>query len=341
MSEQNNGIDERPVVQKGNLVHLRVNQLRPSPQNPRKLFDPEPLATLKKSIRQHGVLVPLTVYQLPGQEWYAIVDGERRYICCCDLAQEGNAVQIPANIVNPPKPISSLIYMFNIHQFRQQWELMPTAIALQSLINTLGDSPTDEELVELTGLSAPQLERCKTILSFPQEFQEMSLDPDPTSRIPSNFWVELSPVLALTNDLLPGLLKEEGREGITRRLIEKYRKRNITSVIHFRRILEAYDVQSDDEGREAVADRLREYILTPNLETRNTFDSFVLDTRRIRKASQAADRFISDLKSAKIDYAIDDKDLLIEKLKEVLQFVDRLISKLEGDDPPAESEDDD
>ena len=198
-----------PVVPMGRLVHFGVEDLRPSPHNPRKLFDPEPLKALKASIREHGVLVPLTIYKLPGQRRYAIVDGERRYRCCSELSQEGLAIKVPANIVGAPDPTSSLIYMFNIHQFRQQWELMPTAYALKSLIDQLGTDDVDQ-LTELTGLSAPQVERCKTVLSFPNKFQRMSMDPDQKMRIPSNFWVELHPVLDLTERLLPDLIKKEG-----------------------------------------------------------------------------------------------------------------------------------
>ena len=338
MSEERSRHEGDPVVPRGELIHLGVDKLRPSPHNPRKLFDPEPLAALKKSIREHGVLVPLTVYPLPGQDIYAIVDGERRYRCCSDLYKEGVNIQIPANIVAPPDAMASLIYMFNIHQFRQQWELMPTAIALNSVIEQL-EMDDDQELIELTGLSDRQVERCKIILSFSDRYQKMSMDLDPRKRIPSNFWVELYPVLELAEKLIPDLSEEWGRDGLTDLLIEKYRNKRIKSVIHFRRILEAHDVQEDDEqGVEAVADQLREYILSPEMETREAFDKFIADSRRVQKATQAADRFLNELQKAKIDHAIDDKDELIQKLTSVRQFVDDLLAKLEGEDQPQEED---
>src|SRR6267142_1981072 len=190
-------VDIRPST----LIHLRTDQLKPSPHNPRRLFDPAPLASLKESIREHGVLVPLTVYRLAGQDKYAIVDGERRYKCCVELEKEGRKVSIPANVVDAPKAFVSLIYMFNIHQFREQWELMPTARALKTVIDELGhknvtfsDRRVIEELHQITGLSEPQIDRCLKILSFPQKYQALSLEEDPEKRIPSNFWVELYPV---------------------------------------------------------------------------------------------------------------------------------------------------
>ena len=322
----------------GELVQLAVSEIRPSVHNPRQLFDPENLATLKKSIREHGVLVPITVYRMPAQDRYAIVDGERRYRCCVDLVRDGVGMTVPANIVSAPNQMSELIYMFNIHQYRRQWELMPTAIALQSVMSGLGIRD-DKELNELTGLSAPQIERCKLILSFPEKYRRMSLDADPTKRIPSNFWVELHPVLELSNKLTPGLVAEYGRDRITDLLIDKYRKKRIKSVIHFRRILEAHETrEADENGRSEVAERLREYVLTPELETREAFDEFIVGSRRVQRATDAADRFISDLRKAKIDNASDQKDDLIAKLAEVVHVVQGLLSRLEGDDPPPESD---
>ena len=328
------------VIPTGQLVHLGVADFRASPENPRTLFDAKPLADLKASIQEHGVLVPLTVYKLPGQKRYGIVDGERRYRCCTELSDEGRNIQIPANIVSAPEPMASLIYMFNIHQFRQQWELMPTAKALQSVIDGLGTDDTGA-LTELTGLGERQVERCKLLLSFSEKHQELSLEPDPKLRIPSNFWVELFPVLDLTNRLLPDLVADEGRDGIADRLVDKYRKKRIRSVIHFRRIMEAYDAQEeqeDKEGIEAVGDRLREYILDPKIETRAAFDGFIVDRRSRQRAAQAVDKFMSELRRARIDHVIEGRDALIAKLTEVLKFVETLLAKLEGQDPPSEEE---
>lgn len=334
--ETENNISQ--MTPEGLLEHLSIDQLQPNPNNPRQLFDPAPLKALKESIRQHGVLVPITVYRLLGQDKYAIVDGERRFRCCSELANEGKSIRIPANVVNPPTPISSLLYMFNIHQFRQQWELMPTAIALKSIIDQL-NTEDNKQLEELTGLSEQQVERCKIILTFSEKYRKMSMDTDPSKRIPSNFWVELYPVLQLTEELLPDLVRNEERNGVVDHLVNKYRQKNIRSVIHFRRILEAYEVQKEADNIGVVADKLREYILDPELETRDAFDRFILDNRQSKKAMDAVDRFISEIAKAKIQYEIDKKDVLIKKLSEVLTIVQKLLDQLEGEDPPEEGND--
>jgi ParB family chromosome partitioning protein len=332
-----------PLTPKGVHVDLNTRQLKPNPNNPRRLFDAEPLERLKESIRSHGILVPLTVYKLPAQERYAILDGERRYRCCLKLADEGVQVNIPANVVDPPDNVASLIYMFNIHAFREQWELMPTALSLKQLIVELGYVEIPQlqkhfdELNELTGLSYPQLERCRRILMFPEQYQKLSLESDPAKRIPSNFWIELYPVLQLAKQHVPDLAKEIGQNGLTDRLLEKYRDGKIKNIIHLRRISEAFDVAEDAQEAEAVAQRLREYLLDPVLETREAFDGFIRDSRRFQTVLAASDRFLKDVTKAKVDHSLEGKNELIVKLTEVLHFVQNMLETLAGgDEPPVE-----
>jgi ParB/RepB/Spo0J family partition protein len=329
-----------PVVPSGQLVKLSPEEVVPSQNNPRHLFDREPLNTLKKSIRQHGVLVPITVYKPKGQQKFSILDGQRRYMCCSELQRdEGIELLIPANVVEPPDKIASLLYMFSIHNFREQWELMPTALALNTIIEALGEDD-NKVLSKLTGVSEPQLERCKKLLTFPERFQELSLDPNPKRRIPSNFWIEAYPVLNLCDEKLRELVDEVGgRDGITDKLVEKYRAKRIRSVLHFRRIMEAYEVAVDEETRERVLQRLREYILDPQLETRKAFDDFVVEGRRVQGAVNACDDFVRQLQRLKLDYLLERNDVR-NALERVRDYAQELITKLEGGDPPSEPDED-
>ena len=56
---------------------LAIDSVRPNPDQPRKLFDPEKLEELTASIRQHGVMQPLVVVEREGG--YMIAAGERRW----------------------------------------------------------------------------------------------------------------------------------------------------------------------------------------------------------------------------------------------------------------------
>ena len=58
------------------VLFLPVEGIAPNPCQPRRAFDPQPLAELADSIRRHGILQPLTVRQTA--EGWELVAGERR-----------------------------------------------------------------------------------------------------------------------------------------------------------------------------------------------------------------------------------------------------------------------
>lgn len=327
--------EELRVVPIGTLKQLAVDEVVPSRNNPRLLFDPEPLEVLRDSIRDKGVLVPITVYPLKGQDKYGILDGERRYRCCADLKAEGLELDIPANVVDPPSRVAGLLYMFSIHQYRQQWELMPTALSLETVMNELKERDT-QKLSKLTGLSEAQLERCKKLLLFPKHFQNMSLDPDPKTRIPSNFWIEVLPVLDLVSEVLPDIYQQLTRDGVTQKLVDKYRNKKIKSVIHFRKVIEAYG-RAEGQDRTVVVRRIRAYILDPDLETRDAFDEFVLNAKRIQDAIEISNRYLTDIRKLKLQFASDYKEDLLASLVDIRDYLEYVLDRLKGVEAPPET----
>jgi hypothetical protein len=224
--------------------------------------------------------------------------------------------------------------MFNIHNFRQGWDLMPTAIGLKTVIEELGETDT-KKLSNLTGLSEPQVERCKVLISLPEEFRKLSLEKDPKARIPSNFWIEALPVVDIAKEVIPDLYKEQTRSGVLRRLVDKYRAKKIKSVIHFRRIVEASEnTKGTSEGRSQFKRVLSDYITKTELETRAAFDGFVEDARRVRTALDACEAFLETLKKVRAEHITDDRKQLTAQLKVAKRYIERLISHLEEEDDP-------
>jgi hypothetical protein len=329
------------VVPAGQLRVLSVDEIKPSTNNPRLLFDPPQLLELKKNIAEHGVLVPITVFQPKGQKLFSILDGERRYRCVVELTNEnhvdknGNPIRIPANIVEPPSMIAGMLYMFSIHNFRADWELMPTALSLKIVMEDLGVTD-NTALNKLTGLSERQIERCKTLLEFPERFQKLSLDPDPKTRVPSNFWIEALPVINLAVDKVENV-KALGRDGATDKLVAKYRDNKIKSVIHFRRIMESYDLAEDNPVQKAkVIRRVEQFFLNPALETRAAFDEFVVEKKRVQSAIGACEGFIAQLKKFKLTYTSDEEERksLGEALRQVRDYCNSVEQALIGSDDP-------
>lgn len=115
------------------LKKLSPDEISPNPHNPRLHFDEETMAELRTSITKVGILVPITVFENPDKdpkEKYILLDGERRWRCAKELDLEA----IPANVVDQPADVAqNLIYMFNIHHFREEWDLYAIALKLEAL----------------------------------------------------------------------------------------------------------------------------------------------------------------------------------------------------------------
>lgn len=324
------------VVPTGILRRLKPEDIKPSPSNPRRLFDRPELDRLKKSIKEKGVLVPVTVYQPKGQTKFSILDGERRFRCVLELSDEGYTLTIPANVVEPPTKIAGLLYMFSIHNYRESWELMPTALSLKIVMDDLQEFDT-LALSKMTGLRETQIDRCKKLLEFPEKYQVLSLDPNPKTRIPSNFWIELLPVLELVQVELPKLFHDLGYDKLVNKFLDKYRAKKIRSVIHFRRIMEGYELNKDDPTRKPfLLRRLEEFILNPSLETRATFDEFVVDKKRAQSAIATREGFLNQMQSLRLTYITeeDDRAQLREALRQIEAYCKALSDALSGTESP-------
>lgn len=66
------------VENESGVVTLRLSEIKPNHEQPRKHFDEQALIELADSIREHGVLQPLIVRPMLGGE-YQLIAGERRY----------------------------------------------------------------------------------------------------------------------------------------------------------------------------------------------------------------------------------------------------------------------
>ena len=66
----------KTYMETGRVVFLPERSIRPNPAQPRRIFKPEALAELSDSIRQHGILQPLSVRRTGNG--YELIAGERR-----------------------------------------------------------------------------------------------------------------------------------------------------------------------------------------------------------------------------------------------------------------------
>ena len=68
-----------PAEDTPRLFRLRLAEIEPNPDQPRRRIEDQPLRELAESIKQHGLVQPITVKRLPNSERYLLVAGERRF----------------------------------------------------------------------------------------------------------------------------------------------------------------------------------------------------------------------------------------------------------------------
>src|ERR1700735_3699260 len=98
-----------------------------NPDNPRLIFQADELSSLEESIREQGILVPLTVYR--DGKAFVLLDGERRWRCAIRLGLH----QIPVIVQAKPDRVTNIMMMFAIHNARQDWDPLPAALKFEEL----------------------------------------------------------------------------------------------------------------------------------------------------------------------------------------------------------------
>jgi ParB family transcriptional regulator, chromosome partitioning protein len=219
-------IATRPI----GVKQIPTAKLFANPHNPRWLFDRKPMEVLRQSIERVGILVPLTVYREKATQRYVILDGQRRWMCARVIGLR----KVPANQVPEPSLIQNIVTMFQIHKLREDWELMPTALKVQVLMDETGDR-NNARLSELTGLEEAVIVRCKKLISYDRKFQDMMLDPDPNGRVKSDFFIEL---YAVIHDKDVSNFSWFSHNRFVRQMLVKYQRepRTIKAVTDFRLI---------------------------------------------------------------------------------------------------------
>src|SRR5439155_835796 len=127
----------------------------------------------------------------------------------------------------------NLVRMFNIHMVREPWKDMPTAWALEKLIEETGVT-SDRELSDLTGLSTEIIKRLKHALELPAEYQEY-ID---KGTIRLNFFWELKRnVIDPLGKRRPTLAQEFGETEVLDAFVQKRLDGLVTDTVSLRKVM--------------------------------------------------------------------------------------------------------
>ena len=134
-------------------------------EQPRKVFDPEGMEALKKSISTHGIITPITV-RTAQNGYYQIIAGERRW----RAARSIGLTEIPAFIIEADdQKVMELALIENLQ--REDLNPIEEAKGYNTLIKQF--NLTQEQVAERVGKSRPSIANALRLLALPEEAQTM------------------------------------------------------------------------------------------------------------------------------------------------------------------------
>ncbi len=155
-------------TQEAGSVQLPISQVEPGLNQPRKRFDEESLADLADSIREHGIIQPLTVRRL-STGYYQIIAGERRW----RAAKQAGLSEVPVVIIEADdRKVMELGLIENL----QREDLNPMEEAEGYLVLLTDYGLTQEEVARRMGKSRPAIANALRLTSLPPAVREKLAD---------------------------------------------------------------------------------------------------------------------------------------------------------------------
>ena len=146
-----------------NLSEVEISQIEPNPNQPRREFDQEALQELASSIKELGIIQPITLRKIEGQK-YQIIAGERRW----RASQLAGLTKIPAYIVTvEDEGVMEMALVENIQ--REDLNAIEIALAYQHLADETG--MTQAKISERVGKSRAAVTNYMRLLKLPAQVQ--------------------------------------------------------------------------------------------------------------------------------------------------------------------------
>jgi ParB family transcriptional regulator, chromosome partitioning protein len=147
----------------GRVTELDVDAIRPNPYQPRHDFDEDALDELAASIRQLGIIQPLTVRSL-GANQFELISGERRL----RASRRAGLKRVPAYVRDADtEAMLEMALVENVQ--REDLNPVEEALGYQRLIDEVG--LTQEVVAERVGRSRPAIANALRLLRLPPRVQ--------------------------------------------------------------------------------------------------------------------------------------------------------------------------
>ena len=158
--------EEVPEVQNA-PVGIRLSDIEPNPRQPRRDFDPVALEELAQSIRENGVITPITLRKTG--DTYQIIAGERRW----RASRLAGLTEIPAIVLDVDENTAYALALIENLQ-REDLNPMEEAEGYRRLAQELG--LTQEQAAQRVGRSRPAVANALRLLTLPQSVSALLRD---------------------------------------------------------------------------------------------------------------------------------------------------------------------
>ncbi len=165
--EKSEVIVKEIVVKEPAEIKVRLSQIEPNKEQPRKMFDEDALIELSESIKQYGVLQPLLVQK--KEDYYEIIAGERRW----RAAKLAGVKEVPVVIKDySDQEIMEIALIENIQ--REDLNPIEEAQAYQRLIKDY--KLKQDEIAEKVSKSRATITNSLRLLKLDKRVQEMVME---------------------------------------------------------------------------------------------------------------------------------------------------------------------
>ena len=303
-----------PKAPSRTLTQVDPDRIDKNPVNPRLIFREADMNQLLDSIRQVGIQVPLSVYE--SGKRFVLLDGERRWRC----AKKLNLASVPVLVQPEPSPLENLLTMFNIHNVRLDWDLMPMALKLRDVRDMLaaeGQESTPKALAAVTGVSTPTVRRALELLELPQRYQDLLLaeaeKPRDQQQITADVFVEVNKSKRVVHTYQPKVFAEVSEEQFVDAMVDKYQAGVVNNVVRFRDISKIARVERAGGDRRAAAPALVRLVKDPSYKIEDAYHESVEAAYMFRDLSSR----VTALRQKLDDY--DKRRSVPEELREELE----------------------
>ena len=163
-----NIFSDNAVEERNDITKLKITQIEPRSDQPRKDFDPESLAQLADSIAAHGVLQPLLVRE-SGDGFYEIIAGERRW----RASKLAGLTEVPVIVIEADELKAAQVALIENIQ-REDLNPIEEAMAYKRLIDEF--HLKQDEIAERVGKSRTAVTNAMRLLKLSEKVQQMLID---------------------------------------------------------------------------------------------------------------------------------------------------------------------